>query len=238
MCETHFYKEVSFVRDSNTIVPIGITSSLLKDDRGNDYGVVSVFSDLTEIKKRLGKHCLSLQIPIGKETAFKEVVNLLNPEELEKLSEPDKTRAQELRKELIEAVAESDDALLEKYLEGEQLSSEVVNQALRQAVLAKKIIPVFCGAATQEIGVKELLTGIVNFLGSPKERGKIEGEDPKTKQAKEIEIGTNSSFSAQVFKTILDPYVGQLTLFKVFIQLMCCFILIFRYTPFFFNRSL
>ena len=174
------------------------------------------FTALSEIKKRLGRQCLAFQFPVGKETSFKESISLLNQEQLEKLADPDKDKAKELRKELIEAVAESDDTLLEKYLEGENLTPEVINKALRPAILSGKIVPVFCGAATQEIGVKDLLEGIVNFLSSPHDRGKIQGEDPKTKQPEEIEVVSSNSFSAQVFKTILDPYVGQLTLFKVF----------------------
>lgn len=171
---------------------------------------------LDEVKKRLGKQCLAFQFPSGQKEAFKETINLLNQKDLEKLSGEDKIKAQGLRKELIEAVAESDDALLEKYLEGEELSIEVINQTLRPAILAGKIVPVFCGVATQEIGVKELMVGIGSFLSSPQDRGKVQGEDPKTGEAKEIQVGSDSSFSAQVFKTILDPYVGQLTLFKVF----------------------
>ncbi len=174
------------------------------------------FTALSEIKKRFGRQCLAFQFPVGKEASFKESISLLNQEQLEKLADPDKDKAKELRKELIEAVAESDDTLLEKYLEGEDLTPEVINKALRPAVLSGKIVPVFCGTATQEVGVKDLLAGIVDFLSSPHDRGKIQGEDPKTKQPKEIELGSDASFSAQVFKTILDPYVGQLTLFKVF----------------------
>ncbi len=174
------------------------------------------FTALSEIKKRLGRQCLAFQFPVGKEASFKESISLLNQEQLEKLADPDKDKAKELRKELIEAVAESDDTLLEKYLEGENLTPEVINKALRPAILSGKIVPVFCGAATQEVGVKDLLAGIVDFLSSPHDREKIQGEDPKTKQPKEIELGSDASFSAQVFKTILDPYVGQLTLFKVF----------------------
>ncbi len=174
------------------------------------------FAALSEVKKRLGKQCLAFQFPVGAEASFKESLNLLNQEEFSKLEDADKVRAQELRKELIEAVAESDDSLLEKYLEGEELTPEIISNALRPAILSGKIVPVFCGAATQEIGVKDLLRGIVDFLSSPKDRGKIEGEDPKTKQAKEMQIGSDGSFVARVFKTILDPYVGQLCLFKVF----------------------
>jgi len=174
------------------------------------------FDALAEVKSRLGKHCLALGVPVGKQASFKETVDLLRPEEFTKLADADKPRAEELRKELIEAVAESDDALLEKYLEGGELSAEVIQKALRLCVLSGKIVPVFCGAATQEVGVKEALEGIIELLTSPKDRAKVEGEDPKNKEAKEIQLSIDNSFTAQVFKTILDPYVGQLTLFRVF----------------------
>lgn len=174
------------------------------------------FATLSEIKKRLGRHCLALQFPVGSQASFKESIDLLGEERLNKLPDADKEKARELRKELVEAIAESDDTLLEKYLEGEQLNAQVLHQALRPAILSGKICPVFCGAATQEIGVKEVLGGIVKFLSSPNDKGNIQGEDPKSKQAKEIQLSNDGSFNAQVFKTVLDPYVGQLTLFKVF----------------------
>ncbi len=174
------------------------------------------FTTLSETKKRFGKTCLTLQYPLGRESSFKGCANLLNQEELDKLGDEDKAKAADLRKELIEAIAESDDALLERYLEGQDLDPGAIQQALRSAVLSGKIVPVFCGAATQEVGVKEILQGIIDLLSSPKDRAKIVGEDPRSKQAKEIQPDSNSPFSAQVFKTILDPYVGQLTLFQVF----------------------
>ncbi|MCQ9208135.1 MAG: elongation factor G, partial [Omnitrophica bacterium] len=173
-------------------------------------------SVLDEIKGRLGKQCLAFQFPLGSEASFKEVVDLLNQGALDKLDGENKTRAQGLRKELIEAVAESDDALLEKYLEAEELTPEALQKALRPAVLSGKIVPVFCGAATKEIGVKETLGSIVELLSSPKDREAPKAEDPKTKEVKQVQMSAEGSFSAQVFKSILDPYVGQLTLFKVF----------------------
>jgi elongation factor G len=174
------------------------------------------FTVLDAIKDRLGKQCFAFQFPIGKEASFKESIHLLRQGEFSKLDDSGKAKAQQLRKELIEAIAESDDALLEKYLEGEELSDEAVGKALRPAVLAGKIVPVFCGAATLEIGVKNLLDGISEFFSSPGDRGKLQGETPGTREPKEIEPSKEASFSAQVFKTILDPYVGHLTLFKVF----------------------
>jgi elongation factor G len=170
---------------------------------------------LDGIKNRMGKQCLAFQFPVGKEASFKESVHLLRPGELAKLDDSDKHKAEQLRKELIEAIAESDDALLEKYLEGEELSPEAVGKALRPAILTGKIIPVYCGAATSEIGVKDLLDGIAEFFGLPENKENVQGEDPVSREPKEIKASADSSFSAQVFKTILDPYVGHLTLFKV-----------------------
>ncbi len=182
------------------------------DKENADFSAV-----LSEIKKRLGKKCLAFQFPVGSEASFKESVDLLNQEALNGLTDADKAKAEELRKELIEAVAESDDALLEKYLEGEELLPfEVIHKAARSAVLSGKIVPVFCGAATKEIGAKGLLTGINDFLTSPQDRGKIQAQDLKGKENRDVQISADGSFTAQVFKTILDPYVGQLTLFRIF----------------------
>lgn len=174
------------------------------------------FKTLDEIKERLGKKCLAFTYPVGKQASFKESVSLLKQEDIDKLSDADKAKAQELRKELIEAVAESDDALLEKYLEGGELAPEAVQKALRPAIVSGKIVPVFCGAVSQEIGIKDVLSGIADFLSSPLDKAEVKGQDPKKKEEKEIQVGANGSFVAQVFKTILDPYVGQLTLFRVF----------------------
>lgn len=171
---------------------------------------------LAEVKKRLGKHCLSVEYPLGREDAFKEGISLLEQKEIDKLPAGDKPQAEELRQALIEAVAETDDALLEKYLEGQPLSSEAVYNALRPAVLSGRIVPVFCGAAGRQIGVQNVLTGMVNFLSSPVDRGKLIAQDVKTKEDKEITPESSAPFAAQVFKTFLDPYVGQLTLFRVF----------------------
>ncbi len=174
------------------------------------------FKVLAEVKERLGKQCLAFQYPAGREASFKEVVSLFDQAGLDKLPAEDKAKAGELRKELIEAIAESDDALLEKYLEGGELKPEDINTAIRPAVVSGKLVPVFCGAALQEIGVKELLDGIGSFLSSPADREKVEVKDAKTREPKELEIKKDGPFAARVFKTIFDPYVGQLTLFKVF----------------------
>lgn len=119
--------------------------------------------------------------------------------------------------ELIELVAESDDKLLEKYLEGAELSPEELRDGLRQAVIKCNIFPILAGSALTDKGVVELLDAIVNYLPSPLERPKIEAKDPlNPENRKEIVFKEDASFSAFVFKSISDPYVGQLTLLRVF----------------------
>ncbi|HTZ11357.1 MAG TPA: elongation factor G, partial [Candidatus Margulisiibacteriota bacterium] len=119
--------------------------------------------------------------------------------------------------ELIEAVAESDDKLLEKYLNGESLTAEELSSGLRQAVIKRKIFPIVAGSASMDRGITQLLEGIIKYMPSPLERAKIEAVNPaNTEEKKEILFSEKSPFSAFVFKSISDPYVGQLTLLRVF----------------------
>jgi len=119
--------------------------------------------------------------------------------------------------ELIEAIVESEDKLLEKYLEGVKLSSEELTAGLRQAVIKRNVFPVLAGSASTDKGIPQLLDTIVQCLPSPLERPKIEAADAlKPDAKKEIQFKENAPFCAFVFKSISDPYVGQLTLLRVF----------------------
>jgi elongation factor G len=118
--------------------------------------------------------------------------------------------------ELIEAVAETDDKLLEKYLEAGSLSKEEVAAALRKAVINCQIFPVINGSAATNKGVKELIEAIAEYFPSPLERPLLKGKDTKTNEEKDLAISEDSGFFAFVFKTIADPYVGQLTMLRVF----------------------
>ena len=118
--------------------------------------------------------------------------------------------------ELTEAVAETDDRLLEKYLEDGKLSIDEVKNALKKAVIDAKVFPILSGSAFTDEGIKELLGAVINYLPSPVERKKLKGIDPKTKEPKEISSSPDAPFCAFVFKSISDPYVGQLTLLRVF----------------------
>ncbi len=119
--------------------------------------------------------------------------------------------------ELAEAIAESDDKLIEKYLEGVALTAEELSSGLRQAVIKRKVFPVIAGSTFTDKSISELLEAIVKYLPSPLERPKLEGKNPaKPEEKKEVPFKPDGSFCAFVFKTIVDPYVGQLTLLRVF----------------------
>jgi elongation factor G len=119
--------------------------------------------------------------------------------------------------ELVEAIVESDDKLLEKYLEGMKLSADELSSGLRQAVIKRKVFPVLAGSALTDKGIPEVLDAIVQYLPSPLERPKIEANDPLNPDAKkEVLPQQDGPYSAFVFKTISDPYVGQLTLLRFF----------------------
>ncbi|MFH0877458.1 MAG: elongation factor G [Candidatus Omnitrophota bacterium] len=118
--------------------------------------------------------------------------------------------------ELVETIAETDDALLEGYLEGKEIKEDELKKALKSAVATGKIYPVLFGSAVTEEGVKELLDCIWDDLPSPLERKPVAATDPNTSEKKEIPFGEDAPFSAFVFKSLSDPFVGQLTIFRIF----------------------
>ena len=117
---------------------------------------------------------------------------------------------------LIETIAESDDALLERYLEGKEIKEDELKKALKAAVLEGKIFPILCGSALKDQGIKELLDSIIDDLPSPLERKPLTATDPNTKAKTDVKLGEEAPFSAFVFKSVSDPFVGQLTVFKIF----------------------
>ena len=174
------------------------------------------FSTYENIRQRFGKKCVAFTYPVGKEASFEAVVNLITDENNEKLQGPDKEQAAKFRENLLEAAAESDDALLEKYLDGQQLSKEEIVCSLRKAVVSGKIFPVLCGVAIKEIGSRETLDLITGFMPSPADCPLRMARKFDSEELVEIKADDELPFSAQVFKTISDPYVGQLTIFRVF----------------------
>ena len=118
--------------------------------------------------------------------------------------------------ELIETIAETNDTLLELYLEGKEIKDEELKKALKDAVARGKIYPIIAGSVAANEGVKELLDFIVDYLPSPTERAPVFAQDPKIGERKEIQLSEDAPFSAFVFKSVSDPFVGQLTIFRIF----------------------
>lgn len=171
---------------------------------------------LNSVRERFGRQCVALEYPVGEQASFKGVAIILSKDEITKLAEPDRSKAEKLREEMLDAVVETDDALTEKYLEGKELSADEVTKALKAACVTGKIIPVFCGSALQNIAIAPLLDGITDLLPSPAERPAAEGIHPKTKEPQKRNPADTEPFSAFIYKDLFDPYVGHLTLFKVF----------------------
>ncbi len=182
---------------------------------------------LADIQKILTPKAVSLNLPIGAEDSFVGVMDLLsqkafyfNGNQSGKFTEKEipadlKEEAKGAREKLVEMIAEADDALLEKYLEGQELSSEELAQGLKKGVLNKSLFPVLCGTGLRNIGIPQLLDAVIQCLPSPEDRGPVKGANAVT-QAEEIRKPEESGpFSAFVFKTLADPYAGKLTIFRI-----------------------
>jgi len=187
-------------------------------------------SDVTEAIERIlndlevkGVH---LQLPVGSGEAFTGVVDLLTMKALifegdsgkfseKEIPEELQITAQDLRVKLTESVAETDDALLEKYLDGQELSLEEIKKGIRTGVLQKKIVPVLYGSATRQIGISQLLDAVIDYLPSPLDDGEDQGKNPVTGEAETRSHDPGAPFSAYVFKTIIDPFSGRLSIMRV-----------------------
>ena len=167
-----------------------------------------------------------LQLPIGVEAGFQGVVDLLAMKayvyesESGKFAEaaiPDdlQARAEELRQKLVEDISETDDELLEKFLDGKELSTDEIKQALRNGIRERKIFPILYGSSTRQIGVAQLLDAIIDYLPSPLDEGEIEGKHPSNGDAARRKQDPGAPFSAYVFKTISDPFAGKLSVMRV-----------------------
>ena len=128
----------------------------------------------------------------------------------------DSETVEEFKKQLREIAAEGDDSLLEKYLEGGELSPEDIKVGLRNAFIRENFFPLFAGSALSLIGIDEFLNFIVDFMASPEDIGNIEGTNPKNNELEKMKISTDETFSAFVFKTLSDPYVGKLSFTKIY----------------------
>ncbi len=177
------------------------------------------------LRAKFGTKVAPIQIPIGTETAFSGIVDLLEMKAYTfKTGEPTATeipadlmaRAQAAREKLMEAAAEADDALVEKYLEAGQLTQEELTRGLRAGVKVGALIPVLCTSATKLIGVSIILDAVVMLLPSPLERPEVSATDSRTNQPVVLKQAPDAPVAALVFKTIADPYVGKLSYFRVY----------------------
>lgn len=188
---------------------------------------------LEQLRSFFGVKVFPLQFPLGQESSFKGVIDLVKMKALVytdetglKMQEEDipadlLDKARELREKLVEAAAETDDALMEKYLEEESLSEEEINKALRLGTLEGKIVPVLCGSGTKNYGIQPLLDLISSALPSPLDRPPAKGFLPG-KPDEEItrKADLKEPLSALVFKTLADPYVGRVNYFRVYSGVM------------------
>lgn len=183
---------------------------------------------LKMITDRLHAKYIALQIPWGSGEDFKGIIDLVeqkaytftgkaddNPIESD-VPEEEKDNLEHYRLELIERLAEEDDATMEAYLEGKELTKEEIKQALRRVTLANKAIPILCGSALKNKGVQLLLDAVVDYLPSPLDTPAIEAVDTKTDKKVTRQTSDDEPFSALAFKVVSDPFVGRLVYFRVY----------------------
>ena len=188
----------------------------------NFYNVIDM------MRNRLGCTPVPMYIPIGAESEFKGIIDLLSQKAFiyeddlgKEINEEDipadmVDKAEEYRQYLVESVAETDETLMDKYLEGEELSIEELKAAIRKACIACQIIPVFCGSAYRNKGVQKLLDGVIDYMPAPTDIPAIKGIDPDTGEEVERHSSDEEPFSALAFKIMNDPFVGKLAFFRVY----------------------
>src|SRR5260370_10303308 len=175
------------------------------------------------IRERLGAVPLPIQIPVGRESDFKGFVDLINQQAViftdnlgttsKQIAVPDELQSEveQRREALIERIAETDEELTLKYLEGEEISTEELIVALRKATIASKLVPVLCGSSLKNKGVQAVLDAVIAYLPSPLDIVPPTGLDPDSGEAVTRAVDDNAPFSALVFKIVSDPFVGRLS---------------------------
>ncbi|MBI4692363.1 MAG: elongation factor G [Candidatus Terrybacteria bacterium] len=180
------------------------------------------------ILERLTPNAVAMQIPIGLEENHRGLIDLMNFKAYEfegkfgeqaketEIPENLKSEAKKFHKEMIEKIVEKDEGLMEKYLEGKEIPIDDLRSALRKAVINYELIPVFCGSALKNKGVQFVLDGVIDYLPAPIDLPPIIGHDPKTDVEISMESSDSAPFAALVFKLQTDPFVGQLSYFRVY----------------------
>lgn len=193
------------------------------DSTGADF-----FNVIKMIKERLNANPVAIQIPIGVEDTFRGVVDLIKmdaiiyEDDLGKVSDeveiPEdlKEMAEEYREKMLEAVAETDDVLMEKYLGGEEITEAELKKAIRKATVECKMTPVTCGSSFKNKGVQPMLDAVVDYMPAPTDIPPIKGVNPDTEEEDCRPSSDSEPFSALAFKIMADPYVGKLAFFRVY----------------------
>jgi elongation factor G len=189
---------------------------------------VNFEADIASIHERLTQNAVAVQIPMGAEDKFEGSIDLIRQKALyfsgkfgEKIEEkeiPDefKGEAQTWRGKMVEKIVEQDDALMEKYLGGKEITEEELKNTLRSTVISYKLVPVFCGSALKNKGVQPVLDAVVDYLPSPIDLPDVPGEEPKTQNKILRKTADSEPFAALAFKIATDPFVGKLVYFRVY----------------------
>ncbi|HIX04499.1 MAG TPA: elongation factor G [Candidatus Fournierella pullicola] len=180
------------------------------------------------MRERLKCNAVPIQLPIGKEDDFKGIIDLIDMKadvyyddmgkdiRVEEIPEDMRELAEQYHAELIEAVAESDEELMMKYLEGEELTKDEIKKALRRETIANTVVPVVCGTSYRNKGVQKLLDAIVDYMPAPTDIEDIKGVDPRTGEETSRPSDDTAPFAALAFKIATDPFVGKLCFFRVY----------------------
>lgn len=207
--------------DRYKIPRIGFVNKM--DRVGADF-----FGTVDMMRERLGANAIPIQIPLGEEDKFRGIIDLVHMKALmyydemgsqfgwEEIPEEYQLRAQEFRDKLIEAVAETDDSIMMKYLDEAEITEDELKAALRKASLNVQVIPVLCGSSFKNKGVQPLLDAVIEYLPSPEDVPPVRGIDPDTGEELIRHADEDEPFSALAFKVMTDPYVGNLVFFRVY----------------------
>ncbi len=187
------------------------------------------FTSVGSIAERLGAHPVPMQLPLGQEASFAGVIDLIRMQaivweeetlgaefQMREIPSECTDQALQYREKLLEAVADQDESLLRKYVEGREISEQEIRAAIRKATLALKITPVICGASFRNKGVQPLLDVVVDYLPSPVDLPPVTGVNPKTGKEEKRSPVDEEPLAALAFKLVADPYVGQLCYFRVY----------------------
>ena len=184
---------------------------------------------IDQVRDRLQANPVAVQLPIGAEETFTGIIDLITMKaeiydedalgtkfSVEDIPEDMKDQAEEWREKMLESVAETDEDLMMKFLDGEEITEKEIKETIRKETIANQMVPVMCGSAYKNKGVQMLLDGIVDYMPAPIDIPAIKGVNPETGEEEERQSDDNAPFSALAFKIMTDPYVGKLAFFRVY----------------------